>query len=195
MTTWTWLTEPLPLDAANTRRWADGSDTEFLDEPADLAAWLDAARPRLPRHRFDLPESFDQCDLNTFRELRDLLVDIFSPRSEGMVAPSAALTGLADTCRSYPVIRVLDEHGAAWDVPDGDDPKVRLVGLVAAETVALVSTARERVAVCDAPGCHWLYLRGRPNQRWCHPACGNRVRVGRHHRSRTSSSRQSADQG
>lgn len=185
MTNWTWLTEPLPLDTANTRRWADGSDTEFLHEPADLAAWLDAARPRLPRHRFDLPVSFDQHDLNTFRELRDLLISIFSPRSEGLVAPAPALARLADVCRTYPVVRILDEAGTSWAVPVGDDPKGRLVGLVAAESVSLANTGPDRVAVCHAPGCHWLYLQGRPNQRWCHPECGNRARVSRHQQRHT----------
>lgn len=195
MATWTWLTEPLPLDAANTRRWADGGDTDFLNDPADLAAWLDAARPRLPRHRFEVPASFDPHDLDTFRELRDLLISIFSPQSEGMVAPAAALKRLAEWCRSYPVVRILDEDGVAWAVPIGDDPHGRLVGLVAAETVSLVSTAADRVAVCHAPACHWLYLQARPNQRWCHPDCGNRARVSRHQRRRASARYQLVEQG
>ena len=65
MPIWTWLTEPLPLDAANTYRWADDTNVEFLDDPTDLEARLDVVRPRLPRHRLDLPGSFDQQDLKT----------------------------------------------------------------------------------------------------------------------------------
>lgn len=182
VTTWTWLTEPLPLDAANTRRWADDSQTEFLNTPAELEAWLEVARPRLPRHRLDLPESFDQRDLNAFRELRDLLIEIFSALSEGSTAPAAALRRLAHTCLSHPVIQVLDEAGPAWDARDDQRPQDRFLGLIAANTVALMSTAADRIALCRAPGCHWLYLQGRPNQRWCHPDCGNRARVNRHKR-------------
>jgi predicted RNA-binding Zn ribbon-like protein len=36
------------------------------------------------------------------------------------------------------------------------------------------------VALCDAPGCGQLYLRGRPNQQWCNPHCGTRARSQRH---------------
>jgi predicted RNA-binding Zn ribbon-like protein len=36
------------------------------------------------------------------------------------------------------------------------------------------------VALCDAPGCGQLYLRGRPNQQWCNPHCGTRARSPRH---------------
>jgi predicted RNA-binding Zn ribbon-like protein len=43
------------------------------------------------------------------------------------------------------------------------------------------------VALCDAPSCGQLFLRGRPDQRWCGPGCGNRVRAARHHaRSRST---------
>lgn len=194
MSTWTWLTEPLPLDAANTRRWADGSQTEFLNDPADLAAWLGEARPRLPRHRFDLPESFDQHDLIAFREFRDLLIDIFGPQSGGLAAPAATLARLADTCMSHPVIRILDEDGPVWAAPEGQEPKGHLIGLVAAESVSLVTAPLDRIAVCRAPGCHWFYLQGRPNQRWCHPDCGNRARVSRHQRRHTAPRTRPADE-
>jgi predicted RNA-binding Zn ribbon-like protein len=36
------------------------------------------------------------------------------------------------------------------------------------------------IALCDAPGCGQLYLRGRPNQQWCNPHCGTRARSQRH---------------
>lgn len=182
MATWTWLTEPLPLDTANTRRWADGSQADFLDTPPDLAAWLMAARPRLPRHTFVLPESFDENDLHTFHQLRDLLIDIFGPLSEGHAAPPEAWARLANLLLLRPVVRVLDADGLAWAAPRGLEPMDHLVGLIAAESVSLISTSAERIAVCHAPGCHWLYLQGRPNQRWCHAECGNRARVSRHQR-------------
>lgn len=182
MPIWTWLTEPLPLDAANTYRWADDTNVEFLDDPTDLEAWLDVVRPRLPRHRLDLPGSFDQQDLKTFRRLRDLLIDIFSASSEGRVAPAAALQQLARTCLTHPVVRVVDEAGPAWAAPDGGKPQHHFLGLIAAESVHLISTGSDRIALCHAPSCHWLYVRKRPNQRWCHPECGNRARVSRHHR-------------
>lgn len=36
------------------------------------------------------------------------------------------------------------------------------------------------LALCDAPGCGQLYLRGRPNQQCCDPRCGTRARAQRH---------------
>ncbi len=95
---------------------------EFLNDPADLEGWLDVVRPRLPRHRIDLPESFDQHDLDAFRELRELLIDIFSASSEGKAAPAAALRHSAHTCLSHPVIKILDEAGPAWDAPEDQRP-------------------------------------------------------------------------
>ena len=162
MSTWTWLTEPLPLDAANTRRWADGSQTEFLSDPADLAAWLSAVRARLPRHRLDLPASFDQDDLVAFRKLRDLLIDVFGSHAQGLAFPGRALARLTDTCLANPVVRVLDEEGPVWAAPGDREPKRHLVGLIAAESVSLATSAPDRVAVCHAPHCHWFFLQGRP---------------------------------
>ena len=195
MSTWTWLTEPLPLDTANTRRWADGSQTEFLKDPDDLAAWLGAVRPRLPRHQLTLPESFDRGGLMVFRELRDLLIDVFSPQSEGRAAPGAALAGLAKTCLANPMVRVLDEVGPVWAAPGDQEPQRQLVGLIAAESVSLATAGPDRVAVCHAPHCHWFYLQGRPNQRWCHPDCGNRARVSRHQRRHPAARTHAGDTG
>lgn len=182
MTTWTWLTEPLPLDAANTRRWADQSQADFLNDPADLEAWFDVVRARLPRHDLDLPRSFDWHDLDAFRELRDLLIDIFEPLSHGQAAPVAALKHLRHICLSHPVIRVVDKNGPVWTAPESQRPHDNLVGLVAADSVSLITATADRIAICHAPNCHWLYLQGRPNQRWCHPDCGNRARVHRYQR-------------
>lgn len=180
MTTWTWLIEPLPLDVANTCRWADGSRTEYLREPADLSSWLDVVRPRLPRHHFALPETLTGLDLRRFHDLRDVLIDIFGALGEESPAGPEALEALATTCLAHPVITVLDQDGPAWAAPDERHPAGNLLGLVAAESVSLLSTSAERIALCRAPGCHWLYLQSRPNQRWCRPECGNRARVSRH---------------
>ncbi len=40
------------------------------------------------------------------------------------------------------------------------------------------------LALCDAPSCGQLFHRDRPNQQWCNPACGDRVRSARHHQRR-----------
>lgn len=181
MTKWTWLTEPLALDAANTRSWADGSNIEFLTDPSDLSAWLAQVRPRLPRHHLALSEAFDHDDLVNFRGLRDLLIEVFAPLSEGRTTPPRALSRLTNVCLAHPMVQILDENGVGWQAPTNDGSVGQLMGLVAAETVSIVSEAADRIAVCHAPNCHWLFLRGRPNQRWCHAECGNRARVSRHH--------------
>jgi predicted RNA-binding Zn ribbon-like protein len=59
-------------------------------------------------------------------------------------------------------------HRTAWSIAD-----------------LLTSDRLDRLHVCDAPGCSWLFLDTTRNhsRRWCDPrTCGNRVRVRRHYR-------------
>ena len=61
------------------------------------------------------------------------------------------------------------------------DPAGRLLGDLAAATVDLLTGPDVGdLTFCDAPGCGHFYLRHRPNQQWCNPACGARARTDRH---------------
>jgi hypothetical protein len=61
------------------------------------------------------------------------------------------------------------------------DQATRFCAEIAAATIDLLTSPdATAVALCDAPGCGQLYLRGRPNQQWCNPHCGTRARSQRH---------------
>lgn len=185
MASWDWLSEPLPLDAANTFRWADGSNTEFLKTPRDADDWLSAVRNRLPRHRLELPSSFNEAGLRSFRQVRNVLLEVLRPLSHDDLPDPQDLCALGDVAVAHPVLRVLDAEGPVWVAAVNMPPCAQLLGLIAAEAVELLHAEPDHIAICHAPGCHWLFHQHRTNQRWCHPECGNRARVSRHyHRTR-----------
>lgn len=71
--------------------------------------------------------------------------------------------------------------------PGGSDASV--VGAVARSAIELLSGHdRGRLRVCAAHGCERLFLAAGSRQRWCSPACGNRVRVARHAARRRAAS-------
>jgi len=45
----------------------------------------------------------------------------------------------------------------------------------------LASPDRERICICQAPGCVLFFLKEGRRRHWCSAACGNRARVARHY--------------
>ncbi|GAA1588361.1 CGNR zinc finger domain-containing protein [Kribbella hippodromi] len=68
-----------------------------------------------------------------------------------------------------------------------DDPTALLIGAIARSTIDfLTSPDRERLRACPAARCVKYFVQDDPRQTWCSPSCGNRERVNRHYRKRTT---------
>jgi predicted RNA-binding Zn ribbon-like protein len=56
-----------------------------------------------------------------------------------------------------------------------------VAAMAAAAITLLGGSDGHRIRRCPARRCGRFFLAGRPSQRWCSAACGNRTRVARHH--------------
>ena len=97
--------------------------------------------------------------------------------------PASDVAAINERILAAPAARLLStEPGTHLTRPvTHTDPPTRLLAELAGSVVDLLTGSdAARLALCDAPGCGQLYLRGRPNQQWCNPHCGNRARTQRH---------------
>lgn len=175
---WSWLGDRLALDAANTVRRRGWRYTELIASPADLLGWLDRERDRLA-----IPAEVDTVLVTRFVRTRDHVLGVLRAAASGAALPAADVGAVNDLATAAPSVRLLSSRpGEHLTRPVTDaDPATRLCADIAADTIDLL-TGRDAdvVALCDAPGCGQLYLRGRPNQQWCNPHCGTRARSQRH---------------
>ena len=101
----------------------------------------------------------------------------------GAALPAADVHAINELAAAAPAVRLLETRpGEHLTRPvTRADQATRLCADVAAATIDLLTGPdAAAVALCDAPGCGQLYLRGRPNQQWCNPHCGTRARSQRH---------------
>lgn len=179
-TKWNWLGDHLAVDLANTVIRRGGIMTELLNEPGDLAEWLEHERERVP-----CPEVVDRALLETFLELRDDALALLRAAVEGKALPSTAVAHVNAIVTRTPMARLLAENaGSAITVPiHAEDPRQNLLAALADAIVDLLGERElHHLAFCDAPRCGQFFHRQRPNQHWCCPACGDRARTARHHK-------------
>jgi predicted RNA-binding Zn ribbon-like protein len=126
----------------------------------------------------------DAALVRQFLALRDPALRLLRAAAAGGELPAEECAALNRSARRYPAVRLVGDYpglGRAEPVRAGDRE-----GLLATLTAAVVDLLTRPdvtdLALCDAPGCGQLYLRARPNQRWCGPGCGARARSERHHR-------------
>jgi len=101
----------------------------------------------------------------------------------GATLPAADVDAINALAAAAPTIRLLStQPGQHLTEPiTRAGQATRLCGDIAAATIDLLTGPDAgAIALCDAPGCGQLYLRGRPNQQWCNPHCGTRARSRRH---------------
>jgi predicted RNA-binding Zn ribbon-like protein len=168
------------VDLANTLVVHEGGDAvDFLVAPEELSGWLEAEGERLDG--WALVTRGDLSDFLAMRAaIRDLLGALLSGGvpSEGVVRAINAASARAPT---YPELDC-----------SGERPRVRMSGLGGGAAASLAAVARsaidvaggparERLRVCEAPGCPRLFVATNPRRRWCSEPCGNRARVARHY--------------
>jgi predicted RNA-binding Zn ribbon-like protein len=173
---WSWLGDRLALDFVNTVRRRGPTYVELLTSPADLAGWLDRERDRVA-----VPEPVDDDLLERFIGARDHALAILRCRAAGRALPIESLEAINALVLAAPVVRLLGpEPGSSTRrAVTAVAGTPRLLGDLAAAVIECAEDS-DALTLCDSPGCGQLYLRGRPNQQWCNPRCGNRARTQRY---------------
>jgi predicted RNA-binding Zn ribbon-like protein len=114
-------------------------------------------------------------------ELRESLHRLFTAVAQGR-APDAADLGMLN--RWWHRLELDGSLRWRWDA--GEDAPDALIGRVVAAAVDLLTSGRrDRVRLCQAPDCIWLFLDSSKNRsrRWCDMnECGNRVKARRFYR-------------
>jgi predicted RNA-binding Zn ribbon-like protein len=175
---WSWLGDPLAIDLVNTVRRRGWQFTELIRAPDDLRGWLDREQDRVAA-----PAEVDDELVTRFLALRDHALDLLRAAAAGQPWPAGAVAAVNALARAAPSARLLTgEPGGYQTQPvTAADPADRLLGDLAAAVIDLLTGPDAAgLTLCDAPGCGHLYLRHRPNQQWCNPACGTRARTDRH---------------
>jgi predicted RNA-binding Zn ribbon-like protein len=175
---WSWLGEPLAIDVANTVRRRGRRYVELIASPGDLRTWLEHERGRLA-----MPDEVDAALTSRFLLVRDHVLAVLRAAADGAALPAVDVGAINDAALAAPAIRLLGtEPGTYLTRPvTPADQATRFLAQIAVATIDLLTGPQApALTLCDAPGCGQLYLRGRPNQQWCNPHCGMRVRSERH---------------
>jgi predicted RNA-binding Zn ribbon-like protein len=174
---WSWLGDQLAIDVANTVRRRGWRYRELITSPEDLRTWLERERGRLV-----VPADVGPALVARFLVVRDHVLGLLRAAAAGVALPAADVRAINELAAAAPVVRLLGnrpgEH-LTWPVTRAG-PATRLCAGIAAAVIDLLTGPDAAVALCDAPGCGQLFLRGRPNQQWCGPRCGTRARSQRH---------------
>lgn len=175
---WSWLGDRRAIDVANTIRRRGLRYVELITVPADLRSWLGHQGGRLA-----IPPDVDDDLVSRFLALRDHILRVLRAAAGGQALPAADVAAINDLALRAPTVRLLrTEPGRHRTEPVTQvEPADRFLGDLAAAAIDLLTGPdASSLALCDAPGCGQLYLRGRPNQQWCNSRCGTRARSQRH---------------
>lgn len=189
------------LDFVNTADWhLRPVPEEWLQSYTDLLAWakgvgaLDTARARrLANLAKADPEAAERV-LTTARALRESLFRIFLARAHDTMAKGADL-GLVNLWLSRAAPRrglQRKGHRLAWTWPQPDKLESVLAPILWSAGDVLAGERRERVKLCAADGCGWVFLDAsrKANRLWCSmDGCGNRAKAKRHYRRTQAPSR------
>ena len=182
----------LCLDFCNTIGWR-GSEgpNEHLGSYGDFVAWAEQsravtareARALLKRAASHPPQA--RAALAAALELREALYRVFaaiasgrSPRTPDLAIVNAAVPSAFERSR---LVASKDGFTLAASVTD-DDLAAPLTPIVRSAVDLITSPDVERVRICAAAACAWLFLDTTKNRarRWCDmKTCGNREKVRR----------------
>jgi predicted RNA-binding Zn ribbon-like protein len=120
--------------------------------------------------------------LPEFVAMREAVREVFEASVGGGPFPAAAAERLNEASARVPVVRRLRADGAAEE-PIAAGVGARVLAAVARSAIDVAANqVSERLRLC--PACGRFFLATRSDRVWCSGACGNRVRVARHHARR-----------
>ncbi len=150
-----------------------------LESGPDLVRWLGTAPGLGPGEIEEVA-----LRLREFRSLRAATRAVLEASANGTAFPVDAVAHLNELSGRIPRTLVLDPP-LARDEPASANATTRTLARVAWSTIWLVGGPdRDRLRRCGS--CGNLFVATRSDRRWCSVACGNRVRVARHHARRRS---------
>jgi predicted RNA-binding Zn ribbon-like protein len=150
-----------------------------LESGSDLARWLETSarleRGEIQEVALRLPE---------FQSLRAAGRDVLDASVDRTALPVDAVELLNEVSGRVPRTLVLDPPQARNE-PAAAKATARTLARVAWSTIELVGGPdRDRLRRCGS--CGDVFLATRADRVWCSNACGNRIRVARHHARRRS---------
>jgi predicted RNA-binding Zn ribbon-like protein len=195
--------------AATIKHDGHGGIADLLSTPAEATTWLSTHETLIaevlglgrlvsPNREEILPNAGESGVRDELVRIRGAVRALFA-RAVAPGPPSKAdadrLMTTDDALRM--VNRAADRLGTthlAWaEAPSvrwayrTEDPVALLIGAVGRSAIDfLAGPDRARLRACPAARCVKYFLQDDPRQTWCSPACGNRERVNRHYRKRTS---------
>jgi predicted RNA-binding Zn ribbon-like protein len=148
-----------------------------LESGQDLARWLESTGGLEPGEIHEVA-----LRLPEFRSLRAASRGALEASADGSALPVDAVQLLNEVSGRVPRTLVLDPPSAR-DEPASANATMRTLARIAWSTIELVGGPdRDRLRRCGS--CGNLFVATRSDRRWCSVACGNRVRVARHHARR-----------
>jgi predicted RNA-binding Zn ribbon-like protein len=198
------MTRHLALELAITRHYQDGQAVDRLADVAGLASWLaeqadllsGAERADVPSGRLGEATRRDIVELR--QALRSLLARAVQPAppshlDAAHLLPAQDAVGVVNAAAArVPVIPCLDWPHDAEPTAAPRTGRAPAADLLVAELARsaidlLTGPLRDRLYACASPACVRYFVREHGRQRWCHAACGNRVRVARHYQRHRAS--------
>jgi predicted RNA-binding Zn ribbon-like protein len=150
-----------------------------LESGPELVRWLEAATAFEPAEIQELA-----LRLPEFRSLRAACRAVLEASADHTAPAVDAVARLNEVSARVPRVLVL-EPPFARDDPVSANATTRTLAMIAWSTIGLVGGPdRNRLRRCGS--CGDLFIATRSDRRWCSVACGNRVRVARHHARRRS---------
>ena len=148
-----------------------------LEMGSDLRAWLEADGGLEARETAEV-----SLRLAEFVALRDSVRELLEASIGGGPFPAAAVERINEASARVPrVLRLEGDGPSEAPFPAGTAPLI--LACVAWSAIELVAgTDRTRLRRCGS--CGRYFISTRPDRLWCSNACGNRMRVARHHARR-----------
>jgi predicted RNA-binding Zn ribbon-like protein len=177
------LHEPLGVEFANTIYALRRGPHDGLRTRGHAAAWLlergEQFQPTLGAREV---AGLTQQDLHLLIRLRDTI----------RAALQALVDGHDTSATTRDQLNAVSALSPQWLILTGDPPGTALATTADPVTAAAAAVARSAVTIlggplrdavraCPAPGCVLFFVKDHPRREWCSAACGNRVRVARHH--------------
>lgn len=172
--------EPLAVELHNTIYAAAGETLDGLATQESAAAWLTALGARLPVE--GLAGSWPAVDeLTALREHVRRALHAAADGDDQDPRTIAAINATSARAPRAPIARCT-EGGLQPATRFMADRAAVTLGVLASETIALLTGPDPALHACGAPGCVLLYRKDHPRRAWCSNACGNRARQARHYR-------------
>ena len=175
------LADNLALDLVNTEVIEDGRRADWLQEPRDLAAWLQQtgiAKSAKVGARL----------LNQDKTLRAEIRRMAEALAAGRPVAASVISAINRELRRVRKFQELSRSGRGYEIRTRSEPGGSMLTPIAQSAAELLAHGdRLRVRRCGNPACilHFYDTTRSRTRRWCSMAgCGNRMKVAAHYRRR-----------